>query len=159
MNKLESMFWARVAKTANCWTWIGTIDKDGYGSVKHQGKLHRAHRLSAAIHKLPQPNSKQFKLSSTFCVLHTCHNRCCVNPDHLYAGTRKNNALDAIQRGTHISLKNKGINHPQARLSDKIIRDILHMRKGGATYQDIANTFSIAPSYAWGLCQGYYRSL
>jgi len=77
-----------------CWWFDGNPDTNGYGRFRIGGKgskLDMAHRVSYELHKGKIPDGKL--------VLHTCDNRLCVNPDHLYAGTYQDNAIDAVSRG------------------------------------------------------------
>lgn len=78
---------------SGCWLWLGTLHEGGYGEFRKKNagsKRIRAHVFSYKLHKGAVPEG-QF-------VLHTCDVRCCVNPDHLYAGTKKQNTHDAIRR-------------------------------------------------------------
>lgn len=77
---------------SGCWLWIGLLHEGGYGEFRLpcKGRRIRAHVYSYQIHKGKVPPGKF--------VLHTCDMRPCVNPDHLYAGTKKQNTADAIRR-------------------------------------------------------------
>lgn len=73
-----------------CWTWTGCTDKGGYGLIRQKGKNLKAHRISMEIHT---------GHGSDLCVLHSCDNPPCVNPNHLYFGTNLENARDRENRG------------------------------------------------------------
>lgn len=88
-------FWkkAPVRPDNDCWNWIASKDKDGYGYFKGSGCV-KAHRYSLQL-KLGRPIGKGLK------ALHTCDNPSCVNPSHLYEGTQVQNEADKISRGRH----------------------------------------------------------
>jgi hypothetical protein len=71
-----------------CWEWMGFIRPSGYGQV-HQNKL--AHRVSWELHNGPIPNG--------VLVLHKCDNKSCVNPDHLFLGSHRDNTQDMMSKG------------------------------------------------------------
>lgn len=76
----------------DCLVWGGNVDPKGYGrlNVAKSGKL--VHRLSWLIHFGPPPSDKP-------CVLHTCDNPPCWNPEHLWVGTVPENTADMIAKG------------------------------------------------------------
>lgn len=82
-------FMKKIEKTDGCWNWKGMILKSGY--ARHCCKY--AHRLSYEYHKGDIPEGKM--------LCHTCNNKSCVNPDHLYPGTAYDNAQDAIRDGVY----------------------------------------------------------
>lgn len=81
--------------TTGCWLWTGQVCKNGYGQYRltSKGKWHKAHRESLKAFK----NLNIDGLGA----LHICDNKACVNPDHLYAGTQKDNVRDMLVRGRH----------------------------------------------------------
>jgi hypothetical protein len=88
-------FWKRVQKGGpdDCWPWHGAKSKDGYGEVGVACTSTHAHRVAYEL--THGPVGKTYKI----CILHTCDNPPCCNPAHLFAGTRKDNVADMVNKG------------------------------------------------------------
>ena len=106
LNKKLKYFWDKVEKTDSCWFWRGGISSRGYGNFafRKDGIVvnNRAHRFSfeLAFGKIPK----------NILVCHKCDNPLCVNPQHLFLGTQKDNAIDMVKKGRANPLKGEKSN-------------------------------------------------
>jgi len=93
MKPIMERFEAKISPEpmSGCWLWVGAIDGSGYGQMNINGKTVKSHRLSYAHFVAPIPPG--------YCVCHKCDTPACVNPDHLYVGTFKDNAVDKVKKG------------------------------------------------------------
>ena len=97
---------------AGCWIWTAAQKEYGYGVFGvpgGRGKVDRAHRVAWKLFRGEIPKSMN--------VLHRCGVAACVNPDHLYLGTLKENAQDTIRMGRARFPDNRGEKAKWAKLS------------------------------------------
>lgn len=88
----KERFLSRIRKSeSGCWLWTGHRYPNGYGQFYLSGKMVLSHRVSYRMHK--------GEISRGLCVCHTCDTPNCVNPDHLWIGTRKDNMMDMVWKG------------------------------------------------------------
>ena len=83
-------FWVKVEKTDSCWNWTAGSRGNGYGAFRYQGKVIDARRFV------------WFLIYGKFAeklVCHSCDNKRCVNPAHLFEGSYSDNLKDAIVKG------------------------------------------------------------
>jgi HNH endonuclease len=90
----NALFWEKVRKTESCWIWEGAKRPTGHSMITIDGITRSAHHRSWEIHNGPIPEG--------MCVLHDCpggDNPSCVNPAHLWLGTREDNNKDRARKG------------------------------------------------------------
>ncbi len=76
---------------SNCWLWTASANELGYGTILVNGICTLAHRVSWQLYRGEIPNG--------LCVLHRCDTPACVNPDHLFLGTSRDNTIDMLKKG------------------------------------------------------------
>ena len=114
MKTLEERFFSKVHinTKSGCWEWTGSKTK-GYGIFDTcvPGKTRRAHRLTYEM------TGKEIKKGNFIC--HTCDNRSCVNPFHLFQGTTTDNMRDMIRKGR--ARHPHGSNHYCAKIEENTV--------------------------------------
>ena len=82
-----------------CWIYTGHVNSSGYGTVSCENMIDLPDNNSqVSVHKISYLFHRA-RLPKDTIILHSCDNRRCCNPDHLRAGTRLENSLDAVTRG------------------------------------------------------------
>ncbi len=134
-------FWAKVEKRDGpngCWVWTGARSH-GYGTLGARGKAHR-HSYELANGPIP----------AGLDILHSCDNPPCVNPAHLRAGTAKDNARDAKERGRLV------IPVGEHNGKSKLTRDaVIEIRNTPATAREMAEKFNVAVVTVHGIRAGH----
>jgi hypothetical protein len=136
-------FLALVSQDKNgCWIWAGNRMRNGYGQFTEAGRKYSAHRFSFELHGR--------KLSEGEFVCHRCDVRACVNPEHLFAGTPKQNIEDAVSKGRmrwqkpgFKESRARGSAHGRAKLSEDDVRLVRLLHAGGWGNQKIGDLFAV----------------
>lgn len=142
-------FMSRVSPepTTGCWLWTGKVGgSQPYGvlpSAHGSGRGTYAHRAALEMFGRPNPGGLH--------ACHKCDNPSCVNPDHLFWGTRKDNLGDAARKGRTAI----GVRNGSARLTPDAVRKIRALKRDGQTDVRVAEEFGISR----GLVSQIYRRL
>lgn len=144
----ERKFWDRVdvREPHECWNWIGHAQRRsscGYGLFNVHSRAMRAHRASWIIHNGTIQRG-QF-------VCHSCDNRRCVNPSHLFLGTPLDNSRDAASKSR--LRPPRGSEQRTAKLAETDIVAILQRRMAGDSISAIARDYDVATSLVVNICQ------
>ena len=111
-------FWSKVKRGPGCWEWqAGTFGDTGYGAFFFNGKNQGAHRVVYEMRHGTIPKG--------MCICHTCDNRLCVKPSHLFLGTQKENIQDAANKGRMKGNPTiRGTGNPKAKLTATQVKAI-----------------------------------
>jgi hypothetical protein len=132
-------FWKYVQKTEGCWLWIGACTPQGYGVFWFNGDSIPAHRF-AYEHLV--------KALGRLWACHHCDNPKCVRPDHLFAGTVKDNVQDAIRKNRWNYEKRvselyvRGVENHNAKLNPTKVREIRRL-SGKLSMKALARIFGV----------------
>lgn len=135
-------------QNGECWQWTASRFPSGYGVFTIMSVALKAHRVAYAIH--------YGKVPAGMCVCHRCDNPPCVNPTHLFLGTKSDNNKDRAAKGRSARLfgnKNilkarpecivRGVNHRLAKLDDDKVRSIFRMHKQGISVPEMASLYGV----------------
>lgn len=137
-----------------CWIWQGCLKTCSkgthrYGWLRHNKRSMTAHRVSWLLYK--------GELSSCDVVCHKCDVPSCVNPEHLFVGSQKDNVKDMheknrARKGTAIR-KNDG--YPvRAKLSKSQIQEIKRLKLSGLSQNAISMMFHVCQATIGNVLSG-----
>lgn len=145
MNR-EALFWAKVDKQSSekgCWIWTASKYKWGYGIFAiGNGRNEGAHRVSYAISKGPIPSDKY--------VCHSCDNPACVNPEHLFLGTSKENHQDSMRKGRHAFGERFG----RSKLTEGQVKKIISDYASGVSRKELSTRYGVSHVQIWYITKG-----
>lgn len=110
-----------------CWLWTGYTWRDGYGFIRVRNKFRRVYRVM-------WEEFYGVELSSEVVVRHKCHNKLCINPNHLELGSQIDNVADECIRGMHGKLNSEAV---------KVIR---YLRSKGTSNRQLARAYKVSCS-------------
>jgi HNH endonuclease len=142
-----------------CWEWKLHKDRDGYGMFSVKTKPVKAHRMAYSLFKGEIPPG--------MCVCHTCDNRACPNPRHLWLGTSAENTQDKITKGREARGESqsritkettpRGNKHGMTKLPDEELPDVFKLRTFGMSQEEIAIALGVSQGLIGGILRGVYR--
>ncbi len=141
-TQTQELFASKISieSPTGCWTWRGTIGREGYGVFAWSKNRMSAHRYSWTwFNGRPVPPEMM--------VLHNCHNPACVNPLHLKLGTHEDNMSDRKLIGNYL----RGEKHVNSVVSDARARSIFDDQR---TCGAIAKTFGVSRHVVQGIRSG-----
>lgn len=140
LKAFDRLFNMTAIQENGCWNFTGYKDKYGRGAFGYRGSSHVAPRISYLLTKDDIP--------SGICVLHSCDNPSCINPEHLFLGTQMDNVHDMIIKGRdNFSLRNpmKGSLNGQSILNEDRVKQIKSLlNEGRLLYRELAESFGVS---------------
>jgi len=145
----SSLFWAKVRKGEGCWEWQAAHYPTGYGAFGiGNHRVEGAHRVAYRLVNGMIPAGAM--------VLHSCDNKNCVNPSHLFLGTQADNVHDMMAKGRMVSEKNT----PNFQLGEKnnaaklTTNDVLEIKRSTERPCVLARRFGVHYKTIWSIKKG-----
>lgn len=131
-----------IRQHGECWIWTASKTKDGYGVLTVGRKQFRAHRAAYEAFNGPIPEG--------FLVCHRCDVPLCVNPDHLFIGSPKENTADMDAKGRR---KAPTVDtHPKYKIRPEEREAIRQLRLNGEKLEDLARRYGVGFQTISGIC-------
>ena len=146
-EKLNHIMSRCVKRESGCIEWNGCLTPVGYGQLTINFPKRRrvyAHRLVWELTNGPIPEGMM--------ICHHCDNRKCVNVEHLFVGTAKDNAQDMAKKGR--AHRPVGELSPRAKLSNEAVEQMREWRKRGASMRAISQMAGVCPSHVSRVLSG-----
>jgi hypothetical protein len=132
---------------STCWYWTGAVSSTGYGYVRYKGAMQSTHRVSYKEHVGQIPDG--------MFVCHSCDERLCVNPDHLWLGTNADNTRDKMKKNRHRAAI--GATNGSAKLTDEQVREIRTKVATGQKQKVVADEYGVSNQHVSEIYRGIYR--
>lgn len=116
-----------------CWLWAGPMSNKGYGVLNINYKQYRAHRAVYSYYK-------EVELAPDTYLCHTCDNKLCVNPDHLFEGTTQDNMDDMVSKNRQA----KGSKNGGHKLFEPQVLEIKKFLKEGSSLNSLARKYGVS---------------
>lgn len=146
---ISDRFWNKVSKNSECWLWGAAKYSNGYGAFRIGKKQTTAHRVAYILSYGEIPES--------LVVCHSCDNRLCVNPAHLFIGTQQDNIDDMVGKGrqaTGNKLQHKsqvGSLNNGAKLTESLVLEIRKLFGEGMSQAKISKKLRISRLNIWNI--------
>ncbi len=119
----------------DCWIWQKAKHRQGYGNLSYKRIPRLAHRVCWEVYFGEIPENIK--------VCHKCDNPSCVNPEHLFLGTQKDNVRDGIEKGRY---ENRAMGKRRNKLNYDEVLDIKRLNSEGMTRKELQKKYSVSPT-------------
>lgn len=145
--EIAARFWANVDRRGpdECWPWLLSCNRGGYGQARLLSKKERAHRIAFFLTHGRWP----------VVARHSCDNPPCCNPAHLLDGTQADNMVDMLERGRRERARRRGASNGRAKLVDQDVDCIRKLYLTGLySLAELGRAFGVSKPNVWHIVHG-----
>ena len=116
-----------------CWNCVShSCDSGGYPKVSYKNKMYKMNRFVY--------NFYYKDLNDGSCIMHSCDNPKCINPNHLKQGTHKDNMEDMVNK----KRQPRGFKNGKSKLIESDVLNIVELYNKNINIKEIANIYNIS---------------
>lgn len=143
---IKPRFEAKFERTDDCWEWTACRNNNGYGIFVINGNNCLAHRVSYMLYVGEIPQGLD--------ICHKCDNRRCVNPNHLFPGTKSENMQDCVSKGRYKPFIARCEDSPNAKLTNEQVAHIKRSLRDGVRQIELAHELGVSRHVIWQIKDG-----
>ena len=137
----KRLFWEKVDKSGDCWIWIASTTPDGYGKFTvRNGRKTRTFRSSRVAYILTYGY-----IDDNLLACHKCDNVLCVNPEHIFLGSIKDNYDDSISKERQVRSRGESL----SKLKNEDVFKIRDLVRSGTPQIQVAKMFHVGKNCVW----------
>lgn len=144
-NLLKRLLRHVVVNENGCWSYVSKYRPTKSSKERYAYVNISAHRLAYFLFNGP--------IDEKLDACHSCDHPRCINPEHLWPGTKRDNLIDALKKGIHtVPVARRGEANHQTKLTEEQVKEMRRIYESGKTsYLKLGKMFGVRHSTAFNI--------